>query len=124
MKGDVQESYALTEVHQNGVDPKKEPPGSPDKEIERPVLRTEDTGCFDSLFRDPYTPKGFISASSKFQGGSISPQCELSCPLAEKWDLLLMLLLLYVMTVTPFEVCFLSSQGVRVVSAVRDGHVH
>jgi len=51
-----------------------------------------------TFFRDAYTPSGFISANSDFQ---------------EKWDVLLLFLLLYVMTVTPYEVCFLPAQTIE-----------
>lgn len=50
-----------------------------------------------SFFRDPYTPPGFISPGSDFQ---------------EKWDILLLTLLVYVMVVTPFEVVFLQPVAV------------
>lgn len=50
-----------------------------------------------SFFRDGFTPKGFISANSDFQ---------------EKWDLILLVLMGYVMTVTPYEVCFLDSVSI------------
>lgn len=43
-------------------------------------------------FRDKDSPRGFVSPNSKFQS---------------MWDIVLMLLLLWVMLVTPFEVCFM-----------------
>jgi len=51
---------------------------------------------YSSIFRDAFTPAGFISPNSAFQ---------------EKWDVLILVLLLYVMTVTPFEVSFLPAQA-------------
>jgi len=50
-----------------------------------------------SMFRDPTTPPGFISANAVFM---------------ERWDIMMTLLLAYVMTVTPYEVAFLEPQSV------------
>lgn len=65
---------------------------------EKSERETADLDSQSFFFGDLFTPPGFISVNSQFQ---------------EKWDMLMLLLLSFVMVVTPFEVCFLSSQTVH-----------
>ena len=47
-----------------------------------------------NFFRDSLTPVGFVSPTSEFQ---------------EYWDIVMLMMMIYVVFVTPFEVCFVES---------------